>query len=115
MAFADLIQTNLANAFDTLGDLVVDAVFSNTTTSGYNYATRSADTTTAASATVKVLLGNRSRDTSTSGISLSLTARSQDINSFDIYDTVTIRDDVWKVSSYQANDYLIEAVLTRST
>ena len=113
MAFSSTI-TNLVNtAFNVAGDLAEDVTFVNESTSGYNFSTGVA-TTTSTSVTIKGIVTAIERpDGANPYISANITFRSSDVGELDIYDSATFRGRTWKLKTFNDNGYAVEAVLSR--
>lgn len=118
MSYSKLIKNNVKMAFNIIGDLGEDIVFTNKTVSNYNFTTQSVDTATDTSFTAKAVVENQFRtndDTPRLECNLMFDSDYLDSKKIDNYDTVVFRGKTWKINKFEDNNYVITLTVGRES
>ena len=109
MSMRAKVKAAVDKAFLAIGDLVVSATLSKNTSSGYDF-TSGSITTTTSSITVKVVLESKTKPT---GESASAKAMMKSGTAIGGYDTLTIGTDVYNISSFTDDGFVITLDLAK--
>ena len=118
MSYSKLIKNNVKMAFNVIGDIGEDIVFTNKTVSNYNFTTQSVDTVTDTSFTAKAVVENQFRtndDTPRLECNLMFDSDYLDSKKIDNYDTVVFRGKTWKINKFEDNNYVITLTVGRES
>lgn len=99
MSYRNLVNTNVARAFNLVKDLAEEATLTKKATSSFNFATGQAEVTTDAPVVTKAImteLRNSSGDFNASRRLVML--KTAEVGDIKAYDTVTMAGVTWKVS-----------------
>jgi len=109
MSMRAKVKAAVDKAFNAIGDLVVSATLSKNTSSGFDFASGSLTTTTS-SIKVKVVLESTTKPT---GESSSAKAMMKSGTAIGGYDTLTIGTDVYNISSFTDDGFVITLDLAK--
>ena len=118
MSYSKLIKNNVKMAFNVIGDLGEDIVFTNKTVSNYNFATQSISENTDTPITVKAVIESQYRtndDTPRLECKIMIDSANLDSKIIDNYDTVVLRGKNWKINSFEDNNYVINLIVGRES
>lgn len=111
------LRTKVSKAVDTafakLGDLAVDAVFSNSTVSDFDFATGDVVQTTSSITKKVVIQTSLSESAGVPTITTSLITKSTG-EDFSVYTTVTIGVAVYSIVKVADDSFVVTAVVTRT-
>ena len=109
MGYANTVKNAVRRAFNTAGDLVDNVVLTQTTDSGFDFATNQVKTPVVSSKALKALfVTTRKRD---STLQASFLLRSEDITDVTIYDTLTTsKGVVWRMIAPYVNDGFVMTI-----
>lgn len=109
MSMKAKVKAAVDKAFIAIGDLAVSATLSKNTSSGYDFAT-GAITTTTTTSKVKVVLELKTKP---SGEASSAKAMMKSGTQIGGYDTLTIGTDVYEISEFTDDGFIISLSLTK--
>jgi hypothetical protein len=97
MSYQKLLNSKILQAFNLLKDLATEAIFIDTTVSGFNFDTATIEKEEAKPVSVKmVVVKTKKKDTT---ITKEVLARFVDTGILDEYDTLTFENKTWKLGS----------------
>jgi hypothetical protein len=109
MSMRAKVKAAVDKAFVAIGDLAVSATLSKNSSSGYDFASGSIVSTTTTS-TVKVVLESKTKPTGDPTSAQALMKSGQQVGG---YDTLTIGTDVYNISSFTDDGFIITLSLTK--
>ena len=113
MAFRSQITSAVESAFTTLGDLVVNVTFSQSSSSNYDFANQEAVVTTVDPVTVEgILFADRKSSVDGNQVTNNLIVRAAQVPDVDIYDAFTVGGSTYKLTNYVNNGFTIEISLS---
>jgi len=118
MGYHKLIQDNVKNAFNTIGDIAEDIVFTNKNVTSYNFTTQSVVSSTDTSITVKAVIESQYRtndDKPRLECKIMIDSANLDSKIIDNYDSVVLRGKTWKINSFEDNNYVINLIVGRES
>jgi len=118
MSYQKLIKSNVKNAFNVIGDIAEDIVFTNKNVTNYNFATQAITSTTDTSFTAKAVIESQFRtndDTPRIECNLLLDSDYIDSSKIDNYDSIVLRDKTWKILKFEDNNYIINLTVGRES
>jgi len=118
MGYHKLIQDNVKNAFNVIGDIAEDITFTNKNVTSYNFTTQSVVSSTDVSFTVKAVIESQYRtndDTPRLECKIMIDSANLDSKLIDNYDNVVIRGKTWKINSFEDNNYVINLIVGRES
>ena len=118
MGYHKLIQDNVKMAFDTIGDIAEDIVFTNKNVTSYNFTTQSVVGSTDTSITVKAVIESQYRtndDKPRLECKIMIDSANLDSKIIDNYDSIVLRGKTWKINSFEDNNYVINLIVGRES
>ena len=116
MAFRTLITNEVNNAFNLLQDLAENITFTNVSNVSYDFSTGETSETTGTQATYRAVVTKMNKDPSDNTIitaEVLLKTADVDINDLDNYDTITIRNNSWKINNIEDNGFAVTLTVAR--
>lgn len=113
MAFRALINSQVASAFQTVGDLAIDVSFTNGSATDYNFTTDTTTVTNATAVSYKGIPGDTSRKVSDNSIITSVQFRAEQLASVDDYDAATFNGSTWTIVDFVNDGYLTTVNFSR--
>ena len=110
MSLSAAMEAAVDSAFTALGDLVVNATLSNSSVSGYSFAT-GALTEVESTVTVQAVLYSKELP-SGEGFSQRAVVKNEGYT-YDVYDTLTIGSDVYRITNSIDHTFAIELTLVK--
>ena len=93
MAYNSLIGNSLNKAFNAAKDLAIDAVFTKTTSSEFNFETGEVEDTTIPSITTKIIITKTSKTAEAN--TMTIMFKTKEVGKFAMTDHVYINNDRW--------------------
>lgn len=108
MAFRNLIQSQVNNAFNLIGDLAENIMFTNNSVSEYNFETGDTTEVTGSQVTIRGVVSKMSKDVNDNTMIVAeLTLKTSDVSTIEIdnYDAITFRNKSWSINSVEDNGF----------
>lgn len=106
MGYRELVQNNVNQAFDLVGNLALDAIFIKKLVTEFSFEDASTNVVTSTTKTVKVIPLNTAKiDSITNNLILKVLVKTEDIPDSDIYDKLKIEGITWDIKLPIKNDY----------
>jgi len=114
MGYRSLVIQKVRTAFNTIKDLAVDVTLTQSSPTGYNFATNQLVGASTATTTIKGVLLESDREEVENKIAGKLLLKSEDVSDLTIYDSLVINGITWNiVPPYKDNGYTIEVEIAR--
>lgn len=111
MAFRDLVNRGVDQAFGLVGDLAKNVTFTNSGTSAYNFTTQTATTNTPVSTVIKGIIDKQTRvkvgNSNRYVTELKILFKYSDVGVLDMNDTISLNGRTWRLENYDTDEYLV--------
>lgn len=116
MSYRTLITNNVTDAFNIVGDIAEEMIFTNETVEGYDFATQTVIDGSSNTKTIKgIVIKEYKTNDDKPRINADIILKSSDIDSktLDGYDTLVFRTKNWAINKYEDNGYVITLTVGR--